>query len=757
MIFKNLLSSLAIALFAGSPATGGDAIIRFTDTDKNVVDGRHIQVPTDTWGTWTVVYTIGDEGMAKDGGIWIKKYGWWDANLGTIKQIEDPKGEDYVTCSTASETGRVEIVARDLGRYFKEQHMLHAVVSDGKLAEGDQIVINVGDRSQGGPGTITSPVSWNKREIYVQVDSKGDGDYTNLPEPLLIDFLPGAAKRFEVVVPSIATTSDTITIIARAEDIGSNVQPGYAGAALATFQDESGQVMANADLRFTMPVTFNKGMGEAKVLFDKPGVYYVHVLDDRNKLTGMSNPIWVMTDRIRNAPRLYWGDTHVHTYESDGTDDLDTNYLFARDISRLDFCCMSDHLKPIKDGVEVIGMVRKGEANNIRRPMTLEQWWDNMCDSADRFNAPGKFVTFYAYEWSGGSNIGGDHIPILSERRELPGPGDLNELYRMLESWDRGNNVMIIPHVGGRIGNWDWHSPQVEIAAEVASVHGHFEWFGQEALQRGYKVGFMGSGDNHYGRPGYSIWASFGRMGFKKRNYGLPNAISGVYTDELTRAGIIGAFRQRRVIATTGHRPIITFTIDNSHMGQEMSTNQPPKIRTDIHGTAEVDRVDVIRNKKRIHTYRGRDLHETFEFKDTTPPVGHNYYYLRIRQKDGEIAWTSPIFVNYTGQDTGAAQREKQPAWNDDGKLEDWLAAKKRVPKDCIEDISKILQQRAPGRFSEIQQIEWVENPRGSYAVFFAKDKEWKKSMVRIRYYPGFAEPRLHVYPGLGDYGPIRK
>ena len=79
------------------------------------------------------------------------------------------------------------------------------------------------------------------------------------------------------------------------------------------------------------------------------------------------------------------------------------------------------------------------------------------------------------------------------------------------------------------------------------------------------------------------------------------------------------------------------------------------------------------------------------------------------------------------------------------------------MPKDYTEEIKKILQQRAPERFSEVHQIEWVENPRGHYAVFFAKDKNWEKSMVRIRHYPDFTEPRLHVYPGLGDYGPIRK
>ena len=97
---------------------------------------------------------------------------------------------------------------------------------------------------------------------------------------------------------------------------------------------------------------------------------------------------------------------------------------------------------------------------------------------------------------------------------------------------------------------------EFDAAAEVASVHGHFEWFGQEALQRGYKVALMGAGDNHHGRPAYSIWHRAGRMGFKKRNYGSPGAISGVYTHELTRRAVIKAFRQRRVFAAGTPEPV---------------------------------------------------------------------------------------------------------------------------------------------------------------------------------------------------------
>jgi hypothetical protein len=41
------------------------------------------------------------------------------------------------------------------------------------------------------------------------------------------------------------------------------------------------------------------------------------------------------------------------------------------------------------------------------------------------------------------------------------------------------------------------------------------------------------------------------------------------------------------------------------------------------------------------------DRHEVVEFRyqDTNPDPAVNYYYVRVRQEDGNMAWTSPIWV----------------------------------------------------------------------------------------------------------------
>jgi len=205
----------------------GRAILRFTDLQGRIVEGDRIEAPVDTCGTWAILYKVGPGGMAAGGGIWAKRLGSWEYQLGLAMQVEDPAGDDFVTCDTISTTGTARIVVKDLGRYFKTQHMLHAVVTDGYLAEGDRIVLTVGDRSAGGRGVLTRAVSEPPRRLYIQTDTDGDGSYANLPQPLWVSLLPAPATRFQVVAPSVVKAGDELTVVVRAEDINCNVCPRF--------------------------------------------------------------------------------------------------------------------------------------------------------------------------------------------------------------------------------------------------------------------------------------------------------------------------------------------------------------------------------------------------------------------------------------------------------------------------------------------------------------------------------------------------
>ena len=95
----------------------------------------------------------------------------------------------------------------------------------------------------------------------------------------------------------------------------------------------------------------------------------------------------------------------------------------------------------------------------------IAEFWRRQQDAARNYHDPGKFVTFLGYEWSGGSDRGGDHnIYFLDDQHPLVYEGDLNQLFQRLAAAPK-RSAFVIPHVGGRTGNWDFHDPRVQVAA----------------------------------------------------------------------------------------------------------------------------------------------------------------------------------------------------------------------------------------------------------------------------------------------------
>ena len=69
----------------------------------------------------------------------------------------------------------------------------------------------------------------------------------------------------------------------------------------------------------------------------------------------------------------------------------------------------------------------------------------------------------------------------------------------------------------------------------------------RDALERGYRLGFVGSGDSHDGHPGLVHLASGGSGG-----------LAGILAKARTREAVLEALRARRVYATNGPRIVLT-------------------------------------------------------------------------------------------------------------------------------------------------------------------------------------------------------
>jgi hypothetical protein len=57
--------------------------------------------------------------------------------------------------------------------------------------------------------------------------------------------------------------------------------------------------------------------------------------------------------------------------------------------------------------------------------------------------------------------------------------------------------------------------------------------------------------------------------------------------------------------------------------------------------------VEVIKDNTYLHTQPGSGNELAFTFVDNNAKTGESYYYIRVEQEDGELAWASPVWVTY--------------------------------------------------------------------------------------------------------------
>ena len=156
----------------------------------------------------------------------------------------------------------------------------------------------------------------------------------------------------------------------------------------------------------------------------------------------------------------------------------------------------------------------------------------------------------------------------------------------------------------------------------------------QTALAMGHRLAFIGSTDAHTGRPGDDM----GRVI--------------VICPELTREAIWDALYDRRCYATSGPRILLDFRLNGELMGREVTLDDagtPRRIQWRVIGEGPLRKIDLLANNIVIDSIEGKGRDElTGDITIQSPLKETEWYYLRVFQEDGEMAWSSPIWVNKT-------------------------------------------------------------------------------------------------------------
>lgn len=502
-------------------------------------------------------------------------------------QTERPGQADFLTVST---TGHARVAAScDPHAHVRPwQKSITISVTDGCLREGETVTLVLGDTSAGGPGSRAQTFCEPRFEFKVLVDCFGTGSFAELEPAGSVPIVSGPAAEIQLIVPTDVVLGIPFRMSVRVLDSWGNPADGYRGTLHA---GDSAKLFYGLPSRLTLDRSDQGILCLDGVLAREAGIYRVEAADPERGLKAVSNPLRVMPHQPRR--RRFWGDLHGQSEETVGTLRVDEYFAFARNKALVDFAGHQGNCFQITAAV-----------------------WDRIRETVHAFHEPGRFVTFLGYEWSGLTAGGGDRNvyfrgddgPLHRASRCLISaaePGEDSECYPVTELYRRfrgRDDVLLVPHVGGRWADLDFFDPELEPLVEIYSSWGEFEWLLQDAIDRGIKFGITCGSDDHKGRPG----ASYPGAG----TFGVQGGLLCVWASELTRESLWEALLQRRCYGTTGARIALEFETDGGvPMGGEERTQGLPRFRVRVEGTVDVERIELRRGSECVDALpRGSEM-----------------------------------------------------------------------------------------------------------------------------------------------------
>lgn len=591
-------------------------------------------------GTWEIQYHCGSRPLSAGSRIRIYPPFTYDASHNsmirwTLGSLSAQSDADIDISLKIVDTFREKVPDLPFQVTYNTE-VVEITIESGELVGGESVTVVMGDQRNGGEPAIAQWMSGPDMPFPVAVDCEGNGEFVRIGRYPIIPVLGSKPDRLVCIAPSTVSVGEEFGLRVRAEDAHTNISEIYQSP-LEIEREEGVSGPSECAIRpYHRGQTMVPGFS-----LRKRGTYRGRVSEERFET--LSSP--VSTEFTEPGERIFWGEIHAHSELSDGVGSENRYYEFARDEAWLDFSAIADH-----------GGGR--------------EWWPSCVEAAEKYNEPGRFVTLVGYEWAWGDGHGCVYsidlnLPVVS----LAGREEIFELVR------EGRALMIPHHTNdplvktAALFRWDDFDKDLIQVAEICQVRGSFEkdelgghvqfgGFGcsiQDGLSKGFRFGFTGGTDNHAGRAGSPMYSGFcsevrkgsgetcrlDRMELNRANCGL----TAVFTPALTREAIFQALRQRRCYATTGARILLNFRVGDLSMGEEGTVQPPPKIYVRIAATAPLESITIVRNNQDVHTVPGEGLDQEVVWEDSEVSPGC-WYYVRVVQSDGQIAWASPIWCD---------------------------------------------------------------------------------------------------------------
>ena len=354
----------------------------------------------------------------------------------------------------------------------------------------------------------------------------------------------------------------------------------------------------------------------------------------------------------------YFGQLHSHTQYSDGAGTLTDALRYVENLpasANVQFVAFTDHSNyfdsssspNVEAALYDASLVKDSDANHS---------WKTYKDTIAKFNEDnaGSMVAIGGFEmtWSGGpGHINTFNTPGIVSRnnKTLNNKTDdagMKAYYALLSQAEGATSISQFNHPGTTFGNfkdfnyWDpvidsrMYMVEVGNGEGAIGAGGYYPSYEQYimALDKGWHLAPTNNQDNHKGKWGNAN-----------------DARDVILTDDFSEQGIYEAIRALRMYATEDKNLELTYTVNGLMMGSSI-TEVPDKLNIEVtvndpDASDSIAKVEVVANSGKVaYTWDNAAQLRSGKLSATLDP-SYSYYFIRVTQKDGDLAVTSPVWV----------------------------------------------------------------------------------------------------------------
>lgn len=419
------------------------------------------------------------------------------------------------------------------------------------------------------------------------------------------------------------------------------------GSKVYSFDEVDLSTTDSSDIYYT--VKLGEKAPSEELLYSAPFKFDTYTSDDFpvtitaiSKQPGFldSDPVaFTYYQAVEGGEKLYRGQLHSHTTNSDGIGTPDSAFAHAKNISGVDYLAITDHSNSY-------------DTTNEATWHKNTKWTDAVASAAAVTDT--KFVGMYGFEmtWSGGpghiNTFGTEDIGIVSRNNATlnnkTNDAGMRAYYSLLK--ETPQSISQFNHPGttfGNFSNFAYFDPIIDQRITLLEVGngegairsgGHFPSYEQYdmALDKGWHLAPTNNQDNHQGKWGNSN-----------------NARNVIWTNDFTLSGVYDAMRDMRMYASENKDLDIYYKLNGYPLGSTI--NEVPaaanfNVGLKSNDGIEIKTFQIITNGGRVAFSSNVNATEA----TLTPTIAgsaltEGFYYIKVIMANADIAVTAPIWL----------------------------------------------------------------------------------------------------------------